>query len=132
VIPMAESGVSLVLVAAGSADANVRKFIDTWIPLCLEILEGTAIVLFAFFCVWRLAQFGFETGWSFHGVLPLLHENWRGGLFLMAVLFYRAIPLALSRVRRVNVLGVEAEILPVGQPTILDAPPRAKKAGRKQ
>lgn len=129
-ILVAESGVSLHPVAAGSVEAKARTFVDTWIPICLEFFEAAAVVVLAVFCAWRAFQFGIETNWSFHGVLPLLHENWRGALFLVALFFHRAIVTAASRVRRVNVLGLEIELPQVGQTKVLDAaasPARRKK-----
>jgi hypothetical protein len=96
-----------------------------WIEKWLAFVEAMVITGLALFCLWRGFQYGLETDWKFHGVLPLLHDNWRGALFLAGALFYRTILVALSRMRKIYDAWGEVAMIPAGETVLVDVPARA-------
>jgi hypothetical protein len=112
----------------------VRNAISTghlWIEKWLAFVEAMVITGLALFCLWRGLQYGLETEWKFHGLLPLLHNNWRGAIFLAGALFYRTILIALSRMRKIYDAWGESLMAPVGDPEIVDIP-RPRPPGARQ
>jgi hypothetical protein len=90
-----------------------------WVGGWLLLLEAVVLTTIALACGWRAVQFGRETGWTFHGMLHTLDQNWRGTLILAAALFYRTTHMILSRMKPFYTTW--GEFAPSGQPEELPA-----------